>query len=894
MTGAAVIRERRELDALLQLAREMASGTPSTRRVLEQLAETAQEFTQSEGACVLELRDDVYHVVGPSGIALPYDGQSFQIMPAPSIFREVLATGTVVLTNDGQNDPRVDPRFRNALRIRHLAAAPIVLEGRIDGLLVLLNSAQPGGYSASDASLLQRLAEFSAVALRDAHLVQRAERAAADAQARAHEAAIASRRHAVLARTADALANAGTPDAVYQRISNIMSELLGAGGVAIYDVNVDTRTVKLSFQTGIGTMDPETVVRLFWKTRLADVVLAGVPAFVDDMLKGTEVELAVTEPMRRAGIGALALLPLRVDGRVIGSIGIRFLGTREFDAAERAFLESFSSQVAVALRNAQHVSDLQDRAERLDNLAREREIEQQRAEAAADVARTALAHGGLLAGVQSLLGILERIVPSSGKAIGVARARDGRLEYVGAHGSLASLLGHRPAGLRGVLGITPDGLPIELESLRSEAPAPLRDAVPDERALVLPLVARDRALGVLLVSATPDAMWSHTQRETLERVSASLALAIDALLLDEEERQAREREVMLATALTTLDHPVFIVEGNIVRYANPAAAREYGWSTGELIGRPFSDFVASDQPYSGDDLLVSAEHEIEPRDHRHRRRDGSEFAAVLTVSRLRSEAGQTTGAVVSVRDVTRDRAIAEQLRHSEKMIALGELVAGVAHEINNPLTGISAFAELLLEDALSDEHRESVQLIKRESDRATAVIRDLLIFARKADAATGPVDINELVEQTLRLRAYTTRALGVTVDLDLDPSRPHVEGDAQRLQQVLLNLVVNSEQAMHGRETRILSLHTRVDGDQVRVIVGDTGSGMSANVKRRLFEPFFTTKPLGVGTGLGLSVSYGIAQTHRGTLEVQSEENVGTSITLTLPVLPPPDFDPQT
>jgi two-component system NtrC family sensor kinase len=301
--------------------------------------------------------------------------------------------------------------------------------------------------------------------------------------------------------------------------------------------------------------------------------------------------------------------------------------------------------------------------------------------------------------------------------------------------------------------------------------------------------------------------------------------------------------------------------------------------------------VASDQPHSSGDLLVSAEHDVEPRDHVHRRRDGSEFAAVLTVSRLRSEAGQNTGAVVSVRDVTRDRAIAEQLRHSEKMIALGELVAGVAHEINNPLTGISAFAELLLEDSLTDEHRESVQLIKRESDRATAVIRDLLIFARKADAGTGPVDINELVEQTLRLRAYTARALGVVVELQLDPSRPRVEGDAQRLQQVLLNLVVNAEQAMHGRETRHLAVHTRVEGELVRITVSDTGSGMSANVKRRLFEPFFTTKPLGVGTGLGLSVSYGIAQTHRGTLDVQSEENVGTSITLTLPVLPSQDFD---
>ncbi len=996
-------RARRERDALLQLARDMSSGAPSANRVLVHLAATAQAFTASEGACVLELQPEVFRVAAPTGIAVPYDQLAFQIMPPPSLFREAYGTRSVVITNDGLQDPRVDPRFRDALQLRHVAVAPIIVDGNVDGLLVVLNSTQPGGYSAEDAEFLQRLADFSAVALRDAELVRRAEQTAEDARRQARDTAIAARRNAVLARTAEALASAASPDAVYHRIGEIVHELLGASGFAIYDVNVESRQAALTFQTGAGVVNAEQASQMFWDTNMADVVQSGTPLFVNDFTQGTDAGRLLAEPLRRAGVGALAILPLRLTGRVSGLMSIRFSSVREHDASEHAFLEAFAAQVAVALRNARHVRDLGERARRLTTLAqaqqrvsgildadalcdavldalgmvvaartyelldvdaagrttclRRRQVprsgdapratvelsvpmesiahpsrvirlesydergfdvqdvdlvailarhavqasdtvrlfgaqdtERQRAEAAADLARAALASGGLVAGVTAMLAILDRVAPTTGKAMGVARARDGRLEYVAGIGSLESLVGHRPAGPYGVLGIAPRGAPIELPSLRDEAPETVKALAPDERVLVLPLMARERALGALLASTTVDAPWSETTRASLERLSASVALALDALLLDEEERQAREREHMLATALTTLDHPVFILENDIIRYANPASAREYGWPAAELVGRRFTELVVSVTP-----VMPRLGDEADPvspaAEHVHRRRDGSEFAAAVTMSPLRTEAGVVHGAVVSVRDVTADRAFAEQLRHSEKMVALGELVAGVAHEINNPLTGISAFAELLLEDPLDDEQRESVQLIKRESDRATAVIRDLLLFARKNDAPVGPVDLNALVEQTLRLRAYVLRSADIEVTLDLDNAVPLVQGDAQRLQQVLLNLVTNAEHAMEGRPRRRLTLATRCDADRVLVRVEDTGRGMSPTVRRRLFEPFFTTKPPGIGTGLGLSVSYGIVQAHDGTIEVHSEVDAGTSVTLTLPRLPVVDDD---
>jgi two-component system, NtrC family, sensor kinase len=271
-------------------------------------------------------------------------------------------------------------------------------------------------------------------------------------------------------------------------------------------------------------------------------------------------------------------------------------------------------------------------------------------------------------------------------------------------------------------------------------------------------------------------------------------------------------------------------------------------------------------------------------EHVHRRRDGSQFPATVALSFIRQDNGSPIGQVLSVRNLTDERRIAEQLRQSEKLAALGELVAGVAHELNNPLAGISAFAQLLLEEELNADQRESARLIKREADRAVGVIRDLLLFSRKAGPSTMPVDINGLVQLTLRLRAYSLRSSGVQVETHLDLDLPEVSGDDQKLQQVILNLIVNAEYAMRRTSTKRLIIRTAREGDNVVTEVIDTGAGMSEETLQRVFEPFFTTKPAGEGTGLGLSVSYGIVEAHGGTITVESVQGRGTAFRILLPV----------
>jgi two-component system NtrC family sensor kinase len=239
----------------------------------------------------------------------------------------------------------------------------------------------------------------------------------------------------------------------------------------------------------------------------------------------------------------------------------------------------------------------------------------------------------------------------------------------------------------------------------------------------------------------------------------------------------------------------------------------------------------------------------------------------------------------------REQQLADTMHQTEKLAALGELVAGVAHELNNPLTGISTFAQLLLEDELGEEQRDSVLTIKREADRAVSVIRDLLVFSRKTGPRMVPIDLNALVHQTLRLRAYSLQSTGVEVRTELASQLPTILGDDQKLQQVLLNLVVNAEYAMQRSETRVLTIRTlrRDAGRDVQVVleVIDTGVGMAGDVSKHVFEPFFTTKPAGVGTGLGLSVSYGIIQAHGGTITVASAPGAGATFTATLPMRSP-------
>ena len=237
-------------------------------------------------------------------------------------------------------------------------------------------------------------------------------------------------------------------------------------------------------------------------------------------------------------------------------------------------------------------------------------------------------------------------------------------------------------------------------------------------------------------------------------------------------------------------------------------------------------------------------------------------------------------------DETRD--LYHQLLQAEKLAALGQTISGVAHELNNPLATILSWAERLGEKMPEvSPLRQGLEIILSESERAARIVRNLLTFARKRQTTRAMVDINQVVRETLALRAYEQRVSNITVIDALASGLPQVFADGHQLQQVLLNLIINAEQAMLSTNGRgVLVVRSWHDADQSAVIleINDDGPGIAADVQPKIFDPFFTTKEVGQGTGLGLTVAYAIVHEHGGRIRLESRPKSGASFYVELPV----------
>jgi two-component system NtrC family sensor kinase len=255
----------------------------------------------------------------------------------------------------------------------------------------------------------------------------------------------------------------------------------------------------------------------------------------------------------------------------------------------------------------------------------------------------------------------------------------------------------------------------------------------------------------------------------------------------------------------------------------------------------------------------------------------------LATTPLRDSDGAIGGTIVVMEDISSRVQLEEQLQISEKMASLGLLAAGVAHEVNTPLTGISSYTQMLLQGASPDDPNTKVlEKIERQTFRAARIVNGLLNLARPAQVDSGPVDLHTVINDVLSLLEHQLRNGSIQVRKELAPVSPIVLGIEYKLQQVFLNLFLNARDAMP--KGGWLSIATRGGSSQAAVEVADTGSGIPADCLSRIYDPFFTTKDIGKGTGLGLSITYGIVQEHGGTISCDSNVGQGTRFTLALPL----------
>ena len=255
----------------------------------------------------------------------------------------------------------------------------------------------------------------------------------------------------------------------------------------------------------------------------------------------------------------------------------------------------------------------------------------------------------------------------------------------------------------------------------------------------------------------------------------------------------------------------------------------------------------------------------------------------LATTPLRDSDGAIAGTILVLEDISTRVQLEEQLQISEKMASLGLLAAGVAHEVNTPLTGISSYTQMLLQGANPEDPQTKVlEKIERQTFRAAKIVNGLLNLARPAQVDSGPVDLHAVVNDVLSLLEHQLRTGSIQVRKDLSGTAPIVLGIEYKLQQVFLNLFLNARDAMP--KGGWLSITTRDGADEATVEIADTGSGIQADHLSRIYDPFFTTKDIGKGTGLGLSITYGIVQEHGGKITCESAVGQGTRFTLTLPL----------
>jgi signal transduction histidine kinase/ActR/RegA family two-component response regulator len=419
-------------------------------------------------------------------------------------------------------------------------------------------------------------------------------------------------------------------------------------------------------------------------------------------------------------------------------------------------------------------------------------------------------------------------------------------------------------------------------SMRTLAVEPLLQNIPQTEkaalhelraALLAPLLTAHGSLSGILVLGPKASRRQYTldDIQLLEDLGGEAAMALENARLYRDAVRARET---LEAWLNNLPDAVVIVgRDDAIRFLNREGIERFGVRTGQRAFLRAEPSGEEGTPRRFTETIRGREYEI-------------------ASAPLVEPDGQMSSVFV-MRDITerkQEQAEREQLetraRLASHLASIGEMASGIAHEINNPLTAVIGYSQLLSAAPLPEDAREAVRQIQQGSTRVAGIVQRLLTFARQRKPQRAAVDMNEVIQSTLALRDYAMRTGNIRVTTRLDPSLPRTVADGQQMQQVLLNLIVNAETAMstvHGKGE--LLLVSEMQGENIHILVQDDGPGVPREIQDRIFDPFFTTREIGQGTGLGLSICHGIVSEHGGRIWVQSDAGGGSAFHVLIPIV---------
>lgn len=357
------------------------------------------------------------------------------------------------------------------------------------------------------------------------------------------------------------------------------------------------------------------------------------------------------------------------------------------------------------------------------------------------------------------------------------------------------------------------------------------------------------------------------------------------------EARLRQQELFRQRLLESFPDLILVVDLNErYTFASSRIRDLLGYRPEELVGKRIEDLQDHSPEFlslyrevaSGNQLFASCEYGA-------RHRDGTWRTMRASASQLFDSENRLSGVIFSVRDITVEKKLEQQVMQSERLAAMGQMIGGFAHELNNPLTAILGMSELLGEGEQNETRVRQFNMLHQQARRATEIVQNLLYFSRPPAPGKSSVNLNELVDRTLHLHAYSLRKNNITVDFLKEDSLPQVNGDPHQLMQAFLNLVLNAEQAIReGREKGTLRIRLGKSDTNAWIMFQDDGPGIAPDILPNIFDPFYTTKRPGRGTGLGLSICKAVLKEHSGNIEAASAPGGGAVFTVTLPIPPKP------
>lgn len=873
-------RERRQSGALASLAQALGAAT-RLPDVLRLALRHATALFGVEGAAIAMRRDAFLQIVSAEGVTQPLQGMFLPM--EGSVAGRAAREARVIIVNDVAAEPDVFEPTRRLAAVRRSILAPLMSAGQAVGVLSLVNRELP--FNAEDARMLQQFASQVAVAIVNARLYEEAAEAQREISA-AFEAigdgiVVLDAEARIVRHNARFLEIAGLPDAD------------GARGRDFYDAVLhEPRELAETSAVGqaiVGQQVAREQLRSTWNDRVLEVLAAphpgtgGAVVSVNDM---TELHLLAEQHRLVVDNATDAILITSTEGAVqfANPAAHRLFGSEtEFEGARIAGLVPASEATVWA-----------------EAIGRSRRGESARLDG------TVVQAGGERRQVSVRLAPMvdeqrvSRLIIALRDVTDEAQARDDVLIANARYRDLVEMAADAILTLdtRGqftsVNRATEHLTGLEASAIvgRSfQAILEPSESAMTEEAFAEALAGQLRTVEFHYVREDGQRRLFATSVSPMRRAGVVVGvLAIARDVTDEREKAAALlfAEAKYTRLVEAAEDAIACVdeEGNLTA-VNRALERVSGKTREELIGRPFVELLdEAEWPAMWQAFVSALAGERERRTIRFTRPGGVRGYATL-VSAPIIEAGRVTGVLAMARDVTDERLLLEQAIRQDRMVAMGELVGGVAHEVNSPLTSILAYAQVLERGIGGEDAAKALETISREAKRASRIVGKLLAFGRQGQPERLPSDVNQALRDTIDLRRYALRMQEIKLSVALMPDPPLVLADPFQLQQVFINLLSNAEQAVsHQPGDRNITVTSEVRGEMFVVTISDSGPGIAPEALPHIFNPFFTTKPRGAGTGLGLSISDGIIREHRGVLRARSEPGHGATFEVELPLTP--------